>query len=113
MPAPVLLAPVGVQSIIHPEGELAVARAAAGQGVPMVASTASSFTLEEIAEAGRAVDPDAPRWFQLYWPKDPDLMASFIAPRRGRGLRGAGRHARHAAAGLAPARPATAPTCRS
>jgi lactate 2-monooxygenase len=79
MPAPVLLAPVGVQSIIHPEGELAVARAAAGQRVPMVASTASSFTLEEIAEAGRAVDPDAPRWFQLYWPKDPDLMASFIA----------------------------------
>jgi len=46
MPAPVLLAPVGVQSIIHPEGELATARAAGALGVPMVASTASSFTLE-------------------------------------------------------------------
>jgi isopentenyl diphosphate isomerase/L-lactate dehydrogenase-like FMN-dependent dehydrogenase len=76
MPAPVLLAPVGVQSIIHPEGELAVARAAGELGVPMVASTASSFTLEEIAEAGGA---GAPRWFQLYWPKDDDLAASFIA----------------------------------
>jgi isopentenyl diphosphate isomerase/L-lactate dehydrogenase-like FMN-dependent dehydrogenase len=74
MPAPVLLSPVGVQSIIHPDGELAAARAAASQGVPLVASTASSFTLEEIAEAGG----DAPRWFQLYWPKDDDLAASFV-----------------------------------
>jgi lactate 2-monooxygenase len=74
MPAPVLLSPVGVQSIIHPDGELAAARAAASQGVPMVASTASSFTLEEIAKAGG----DAPRWFQLYWPKDDDLAASFV-----------------------------------
>ncbi|HEV7750197.1 MAG TPA: lactate 2-monooxygenase [Baekduia sp.] len=76
MPAPVLLAPVGVQSIIHPEGELAVARAAAGLGVPMVASTASSFTMEEIAEAGGA---DAPRWYQLYWPRTDDLAQSFVA----------------------------------
>jgi lactate 2-monooxygenase len=74
MPAPVLLAPVGVQSIIHPEGELAVARAAGALGVPMVASTASSFTLEEIAEAGG----DAPRWYQLYWPKSDDLAESFV-----------------------------------
>src|SRR4051812_46012217 len=36
MPAPVLLAPVGVQSIIHPEGELATARAAASLNVPMI-----------------------------------------------------------------------------
>jgi lactate 2-monooxygenase len=74
MPAPVLLSPVGVQSIVHPDGELAVARAAASEGVPLVASTASSFTLEEIAAAGG----DAPRWFQLYWPKDDDLAASFV-----------------------------------
>src|SRR2546427_11811785 len=42
MPAPVMLAPVGVLGIVHPEAELAVARAAAGLGVNMVASTASS-----------------------------------------------------------------------
>ncbi len=75
MPAPLLLAPVGVQSIIHPEGELAVARAAGELGVPMVASTASSYTLEEIAEAGGSA---APRWFQLYWPKSDDLADSFV-----------------------------------
>jgi isopentenyl diphosphate isomerase/L-lactate dehydrogenase-like FMN-dependent dehydrogenase len=78
MPAPVLLGPVGVQSIIHPEGELAVARAAGALGVPMVASTASSFTLEEIAAAGNAAGAGSPRWFQLYWPKDDDLTASFV-----------------------------------
>jgi lactate 2-monooxygenase len=73
--APVVLAPVGVQSIVHPDGELAVARAAAATGQVMVASTASSFTLEEIAEAG---GPDVPRWFQLYWPKGRELAASFV-----------------------------------
>ena len=75
MPAPVLLAPVGVQSIIHPDGELAAARGSAAVGVPMIASTASSFTLEEIAEAG---GPDQPRWFQLYRPSDEELAESFV-----------------------------------
>src|SRR3712207_4020901 len=36
LPAPVLLAPIGVQSIVHEDGELAVARAAASTGVPMI-----------------------------------------------------------------------------
>lgn len=36
LPAPVLLAPIGVQSIIHPEGEVAVARAAAAVNLPMI-----------------------------------------------------------------------------
>jgi isopentenyl diphosphate isomerase/L-lactate dehydrogenase-like FMN-dependent dehydrogenase len=71
----VLLCPVGVQSIIHPDAEPAAARAAASQGVPFIASTASSFTLEEIADAN---GPDAPRWYQLYWPSDPELAASFV-----------------------------------
>ena len=52
MPAPLLLAPIGVQKIVHEDGELATARAAGALGVPMIASTASHFTLEEIAEAG-------------------------------------------------------------
>jgi L-lactate dehydrogenase (cytochrome) len=74
MPAPLLLAPVGVQSIVHPEAEVAVARAAAATGVPMVLSTASSRSLEEVAEALGG----SPRWFQLYWPGDPDLAASLL-----------------------------------
>jgi lactate 2-monooxygenase len=72
MPAPLMLAPIGVQKVLHPDGELATARAAAALAVPMIASTASHFTLEEIAEAGG----EAPRWFQLYWPNDRDLAAS-------------------------------------
>jgi len=75
MPAPLLLAPIGVQSIVHPDGELATARAAAGLGLPLIASTASHFTLEEIAAAGG----EGPRWFQLYWPDDRELAASFVA----------------------------------
>jgi isopentenyl diphosphate isomerase/L-lactate dehydrogenase-like FMN-dependent dehydrogenase len=75
MPAPLMLAPIGVQKIAHADGELATARAAAAVGVPMIASTASHFTIEEIAEAG---GPDAPRWFQLYWPSDPELLESFV-----------------------------------
>ena len=75
MPAPVMLAPVGVQSIVHPEGELAVGRAAAALGVPAILSTAASHSMEEVAEA---MGP-ASRWYQLYWPKDRDLAASFVA----------------------------------
>jgi L-lactate dehydrogenase (cytochrome) len=75
MPAPLPLAPIGVQKAVHEEGELATARAAAALGLPMIASTASHFTLEEIAEAG---GPKAPRWFQLYWPTERDLLESFV-----------------------------------
>ncbi|HEX8753366.1 MAG TPA: alpha-hydroxy-acid oxidizing protein [Solirubrobacterales bacterium] len=75
MPAPLMLAPIGVQKVLHPEGELATARAAAAVGVPMIASTASHFTLEQIAEAG---GEGARRWFQLYWPNDPELLRSFV-----------------------------------
>jgi L-lactate dehydrogenase (cytochrome) len=74
MPAPLLLAPIGVQAVVHPDGELATARAAAAVGVPMIASTAAHFSLEEIAAAGG----EAPRWFQLYWPNDPELLESFV-----------------------------------
>src|SRR5829696_219919 len=74
LPAPLLLAPIGVQTIVHEEGELATARAAATVGLPMIASTASHFTMEEIAEAGG----EGPRWFQLYWPNDRELLESFV-----------------------------------
>ena len=72
MPAPVLLAPIGVHTIVHPDGELATARAAKELGLTMVASSASTHTLEEIAEVG------GPRWFQLYWPNDPEIAESIV-----------------------------------
>src|SRR5271168_2506027 len=74
MSAPVMLAPVGVQSIVHADAELAVGRAAATVGLPMILSTAASHTIEEVADAVG----EASRWFQLYWPKDRDLAASFV-----------------------------------
>jgi isopentenyl diphosphate isomerase/L-lactate dehydrogenase-like FMN-dependent dehydrogenase len=72
--APVLLGPIGVQGIIHPEAEVAVGRAAASLGIPFVLSTLSSRCIEEVAEAMRA----APLWFQLYWGKDHEVTASLL-----------------------------------
>ncbi|MCU1601668.1 MAG: L-lactate 2-monooxygenase, partial [Frankiales bacterium] len=74
-PAPVLLAPVGVLSIVHAEAERAVARAAATLGLPMVLSTAASTCLEDIQDelAG------SPGWYQLYWPRDQDVAGSLVA----------------------------------
>lgn len=74
MPAPVMLAPVGVQSLFHPDGELATARAAGKLGVPMIMSTAASHTIEEVAEASG----DGPRWFQLYRPNDDTVCVSIL-----------------------------------
>jgi 4-hydroxymandelate oxidase len=62
LPHPILLAPVALQKLVHPLGEVETARAAAATGSCMVSSTLSSCTLEEIAmNAGQA------RWFQLYF----------------------------------------------
>ena len=74
LPAPVLLGPVGVQGIIHPEAELATARAAASLGMPSVLSTLSSRPLEQVAQACG----DGPRWFQLYWTTHPEVTASLL-----------------------------------
>ncbi len=80
LPAPLMLAPIGVQSIVQPEAEVAVARAAASLGVPFILSTASSKTMEEVAQAADAAGGGtAPRWYQLYWGRDPELTASFLA----------------------------------
>lgn len=71
---PVLHAPIGVQSIIHQDGDLGSARACKKLGVPFIASSASTVPMEKIAEEMG----DAPKWFQLYWGNDPDVTASFL-----------------------------------
>jgi isopentenyl diphosphate isomerase/L-lactate dehydrogenase-like FMN-dependent dehydrogenase len=73
-PAPFLLAPIGVLSIAHADGELAVARAATATDVPIVLSSAASHSLEAVAEAMG----EAQRWFQLYWVNDRDVVASLV-----------------------------------
>jgi lactate 2-monooxygenase len=74
MPAPVLLAPVGVQTIVHPDGELASARAAAAEGLVFIHSTAAAHSIEQVAEASGG----GRRWYQLYWPNDRDVAASLV-----------------------------------
>ncbi|HET7649040.1 MAG TPA: alpha-hydroxy-acid oxidizing protein [Gaiellaceae bacterium] len=71
-PAPFLLAPIGVLSIAHEQGEVGVAQASAASGVPMLLSSAATHSIEQVAETG------APRWFQLYWVNDRDICESFV-----------------------------------
>lgn len=74
LPAPLLLAPIGVAEMAHPDADLAVARAAAALGVPHIFSNQASVPMERCAAAMGA----APRWFQLYWSKSNDVVASFV-----------------------------------
>jgi lactate 2-monooxygenase len=73
-PYPVLLAPIGVQSIVHPDGELASARAAAAMKIPFIASTASTYSLEKTA----AAMGESERWYQLYWSRDREIADSMV-----------------------------------
>ncbi len=75
MAAPVLIAPIGVPTLAHPEGELATARAATELGLTYIHSTAASHDFEQVAEASGA----GSRWYQLYYPTDPDVTESFLA----------------------------------
>ena len=73
-PVPFLLAPIGVLSIAHPDAELAVARASKATGVPLLLSSAASSSLEDVADALG----ETPRWYQLYWFADRELVASIV-----------------------------------
>lgn len=72
---PILLAPVGVLEMVHGEADLAVARAAAREGVGYVFSNQASVAMEDCA----AAMGDAPRWFQLYWSSDDDVVRSLVS----------------------------------
>ena len=74
LPAPLLLGPVGVQGLCHPDGDLATARACASRGVPMVFSNQASVDMETCA----AAMGDGPRWFQLYWTRSDELARSLV-----------------------------------
>lgn len=74
LPVPFFLAPIGVNSILHPDGELVPARVCAQSGVPYVLSNVSSQSMEKVADEMK----DAVRWFQLYPPKNKELTQSFL-----------------------------------
>jgi len=73
-PTPLLLAPLGVMEMAHPEADLAVARAAASLGVPYTLSNQASAPMEEVAAAA----PGGSRLFQLYWSASDELNASLL-----------------------------------
>ena len=74
-PTPFLFAPVGMNGMVHDEGELAVARAAQFLNTPYIQSTVSTFALEEVAQAA----PSATKWFQLYWSTNEEIAFSMAA----------------------------------
>ena len=78
---PIAVAPMAAQRLAHPDGELAMARAAAAAGVPFCLSTSSSITLEEVAAGA----PDAERWFQVYLVGSLDLSRALVERAAGAG----------------------------
>lgn len=85
LPTPLFMSPIGVLGICAQDGhgDLAVARAAARTGVPMVASTLSVDPLETVAAAFGGT----PGFFQLYTPDDRELAASFVGRAEAAGFR--------------------------
>jgi isopentenyl diphosphate isomerase/L-lactate dehydrogenase-like FMN-dependent dehydrogenase len=74
MPSPFLIAPIGVLELARREADLAVARGAAAEGVPMIFSSQASVAMEDCA----AAMGDGPRWFQLYSSASDELLESFV-----------------------------------
>jgi lactate 2-monooxygenase len=81
MRAPVLFAPIGVQKLAHPDGDLASARAAAQLELTYIHSTQGAYSIEDVA----AANGGGSRWYQLYWPKDDELTVSFLRRARAAG----------------------------
>jgi 4-hydroxymandelate oxidase len=71
--APILVAPVGLQMLVHPEGEEATARGAAGGGSLMIVSTMSSVSVEKIGAAA-----GGPFWYQVYVFRDREQTIRLI-----------------------------------
>jgi isopentenyl diphosphate isomerase/L-lactate dehydrogenase-like FMN-dependent dehydrogenase len=71
---PVLVAPVALQRMAHPDGEPGMARAAAAAGTIMCVSTLATATAREVSDAA----PGAPRWFQLYVLRDRGVTHALV-----------------------------------
>ena len=74
LPIPLLLSPVGVLDMVHKESDIAVGKAAANFGIPMIFSNQASRSMEAVAN----VMDESPRWFQLYWSKSNELVESLV-----------------------------------
>ena len=75
---PILLAPIAFQRLAHPDGELAMAYAAAALGAGLVLSTQASVSLEAVAQAVRPAPGRGPLWFQLYLQHDRGFTPALV-----------------------------------
>jgi L-lactate dehydrogenase (cytochrome) len=73
LPLPLVLAPTGFTRIADPDGELAVARAAASAGLPYTLSTLGTRSIEEVAAVSAG-----PKWFQVYMWRDRGLVKEIV-----------------------------------
>ena len=78
---PVMISPTGVQAV-HPDGEVAVARAAAARGIPMGLASFGSKPISEVIEA----NPNL--FYQMYWAGDRDTMSELMRRARAAGAKG-------------------------
>lgn len=78
---PVIISPTGVQAV-HPDGEVAVARAAAARGTVMSLSSFASKSVEDVAATG------SPLFFQMYWSGTRDVMLQRMERARAAGATG-------------------------
>lgn len=74
LPAPLLLAPIGVQELAHGDADIATGRAAAAENVPLIISNQASRPMEDVT----AAMGDGVRWFQLYWSQSDTLVRSLL-----------------------------------
>jgi pre-mycofactocin synthase len=81
MSMPVIISPTGVQAV-HPDGEVAVARASAARGVAMGLSSFASKPVEDVV----AANPQT--FFQIYWAGDRDSMVARMERARAAGACG-------------------------
>lgn len=78
---PVIISPTGVQAV-HPDGEVAVARASNNRGIPMGLSSFASKPMEEVVEA----NPNT--LFQMYWSGGRDVMVQRLERAKAAGVKG-------------------------
>jgi lactate 2-monooxygenase len=83
-PSPFFVCPIGVAEMVHPEGDLAIARGASPTGIPYIFSNQASFPMEACTkEMG-----ETPFFFQLYWSKSRDLVANLVKRAEACGAKG-------------------------
>ena len=68
------ISPIGLQSLIWPGSEVALAQAAKAAGIPYTLSTVAGASIEQVAAVN-----DRTSWFQLYAPNDPEIMVDLLS----------------------------------